>query len=137
MSDYLRDLKDRDDRINEWLEGVKPGDIVTVRLNSTDILSGKVYKAPDDSGRMALYIYTTLLRYGNGYPGGSFEPVAKGYEQKYNDLVAAMREFDADIQKHHEKHLTHVKGDLEDHRPCESGSRSQAAKGFLALIPKE
>jgi len=71
----VEELRERDARINAWLEGIKPGDIVTVRLNSTDILSGKVYEAPDDSGRTALYVYTTLLRYGNGYPGGSFEPI--------------------------------------------------------------
>lgn len=70
----LETLAQRDARLNAWLAGVRVGDIVTVRLNSTDTLTGKVYEAPDDSGRTALYVYTTLLRYGNGYPGGSFEP---------------------------------------------------------------
>lgn len=68
-------LAERDARLNTWLAGVSVGDIVTVRLNSTDTLTGKVYEAPDASGRAALYVWTTLLRYGNGYPGASYEPV--------------------------------------------------------------
>jgi hypothetical protein len=73
-------LRARDARLNEWLALVKPGDIVTVRLNKTDTLTGKVYEAPDDSGRIAMYVYTTLLRYGNGFPGGSYEPVTPSLE---------------------------------------------------------
>jgi hypothetical protein len=70
-------LAERDARLNEWLAGIKPGDIVTVLLNRTDVLTGKVYEAPDASGRTALYVYETLLRHGNGYPGGAFEPAAE------------------------------------------------------------
>ena len=77
MSDHTETLAQRDARLNAWLAGVSPGDIVTVRLNSTDTLTGKVYEAPDDTQRTALYVYTTLLRHGNGYPGGSFEPVTE------------------------------------------------------------
>lgn len=70
-------VPERDARLNTWLEGVSPGDIVTVRLNETDTLTGKVYEAPDASGRTALYVYTTLLRYGNGWPGFAYEPEEK------------------------------------------------------------
>lgn len=62
-------LRERDARMLDWLDKIKPGDIVTVALNRTDILTGKVYEAPDASRRIALYVNTTLLRYGNGYPG--------------------------------------------------------------------
>lgn len=59
-------LAECDARLGAWLEGVKVGDIVTIRLNSTDTLTGKVYEALDSSGRMALWVYTTPLRFGNG-----------------------------------------------------------------------
>lgn len=70
----LDDLRQRDKRVNAWLEGVRPGDIVTVRLNSTDTLTGRVYEAPDARGT-SLCVWTTVLRHGNGCPGASYEPV--------------------------------------------------------------
>lgn len=73
-------LARRDARLNAWLEGVKPGDIVTVRLNSTDTLTGKVYEAPDLNPNVEtkmLCVNTTILRHGNGYPGGSYELMDK------------------------------------------------------------
>ena len=72
-------LAERDARVNAWLADVSPGDIVTVRLNSTDTLTGKVYEAPDARGT-SLCVWTTVLRYGNGYPGSSFEPTASPAE---------------------------------------------------------
>lgn len=69
----IETLRERDARINAWLEKVKPGDIVTVRLNSTDTLTGKVYTAPD-AGGSSLCVWTTVLRHGNGIPGSSYEP---------------------------------------------------------------
>lgn len=77
MAGDLEELRKRDDRIYAWLRNIKPGDIVTVRLNETDTLTGKVYEAPDSSGRTALYVNTTLLRHDNGYPGAAFEPVVE------------------------------------------------------------
>lgn len=72
-------LRKRDKKINAWLETVKPGDIVSVRLNSTDTLTGRVYEAPDPRG-MALCVNTTVLRHGNGYPGGTYELMEKSGE---------------------------------------------------------
>lgn len=68
-------LAERGARFHAWLANVKPGDIVTVRLNSTDTLTGKVYEAPDPRGT-SLCVNTTVLRHGNGYPGGSYELIA-------------------------------------------------------------
>lgn len=80
-------LAERDARLHAWLAGVKPGDIVTVRLNSTDTLTGKVYEAPDTRGT-SLCVNTTVLRHGNGYPGGSFEPVVAAAPE---DHIPALR----------------------------------------------
>lgn len=66
-------IGERDTRIHAWLENVQPGDIVTIRLNRTDTLTGKVYEVEDEKGT-ALCVWTTTLRHGNGLPGGSFEP---------------------------------------------------------------
>jgi hypothetical protein len=70
--DKAETLAERDARFHAWLAGVHPGDIVTVRLNSTDTLTGKVYEAPDARGT-SLCVNTVVLRHGNGYPGGSYE----------------------------------------------------------------
>lgn len=72
-TDAVETLSERDARLHAWLAGVGPGDTVTVRLNSTDTLTGKVYEAPD-AGGTSLCVNTTILRYGNRYPGASFEP---------------------------------------------------------------
>lgn len=98
MSDHTETLAQRDARINAWLSGVSPGDIVTVRLNSTDILTGKVYEAPDDTQRAALYVYTTLLRHGNGYPGGSFEPVTEPVSD-HTDTIDTAQAVAAEVWK--------------------------------------
>jgi len=68
-------LAERDARLRKWLVTVKVGDIVTIRLNDTDTLTGKVYEAPDPWGMPGLYLNTTVLRHGNGYPGGSYDLV--------------------------------------------------------------
>ncbi|GAW50579.1 MULTISPECIES: hypothetical protein [unclassified Nocardioides] len=74
--DRVETPAERDERLHAWLATVSPGDIVTVYLNSTDTLTGKVYEAPDARGT-SLCVWTTVLRHGNGYPGSSFEPLSR------------------------------------------------------------
>jgi len=71
-------LAERDARLHKWLATIKVGDMVTIRLNRTDTLTGKVYEAPDDIPEprgIALCVNNVVLRHGNGYPGGSYDLV--------------------------------------------------------------